>query len=62
MSWAVRRSLNDGSMLSYQIRENVKTAQFKVRTRQENVSGVMLPAFEKWHEGNNGTVLGMHGV
>ena len=42
---------------SYQIRENVRNAQFKVRTRQENVSGVMLPAFEKWVEGGNGMLL-----
>lgn len=40
--------------ISYQVRESVKTAQFKVRTRQENVSGVMLPAFEKWIDGANG--------
>lgn len=43
--------------IGYQIKENVKSAQFKVRTRQENVSGVMLPAFEKWVEGSNANEL-----
>jgi V-type H+-transporting ATPase subunit D len=55
--------------IGYQIRENVKKAQFKVKTRyallcfinlsvrQENVSGVMLPAFEKWIEGGNSNEL-----
>ncbi|KAI9295916.1 hypothetical protein K502DRAFT_364635 [Neoconidiobolus thromboides FSU 785] len=39
--------------ISYQVRENVKSAQFRVRTNQENVSGVMLPTFEAYHEGND---------
>jgi V-type H+-transporting ATPase subunit D len=38
---------------SYQVRENVKQAQLKVRTKQENVSGVILPGFEKYIEGSN---------
>jgi V-type H+-transporting ATPase subunit D len=38
--------------LSYQIAESVKTAKFRVRTKQENVSGVFLPQFESYqHEG-----------
>ncbi|KAK3706978.1 H(+)-transporting V1 sector ATPase subunit D [Vermiconidia calcicola] len=37
---------NDG--IKYQITESVRTAKFRVRTRQENVSGVFLPQFESW--------------
>ena len=38
--------------LSYQITESVKSAKFRVRTKQENVSGVFLPQFESYqHEG-----------
>ena len=32
--------------IGYQVQESAKTAQFRVRAKQENVSGVMLPAFE----------------
>jgi len=32
--------------ISYQVQESVKTASFKVKARQDNVSGVLLPAFE----------------
>ncbi|KAJ1667082.1 H(+)-transporting V1 sector ATPase subunit D [Coemansia sp. RSA 1813] len=32
--------------ISYQVRESAKSATFKVSAKQENVSGVMLPAFE----------------
>ena len=35
---------NDG--IKYQITESVRQAKFRVRTRQENVSGVFLPQFE----------------
>jgi V-type H+-transporting ATPase subunit D len=31
--------------VGYAVRENVKSATFKVRARQENVSGVFLPSF-----------------
>jgi V-type H+-transporting ATPase subunit D len=44
-------------MFSYQVRESVGKAQLKVKTVQENVSGVMLPTFESYHEGGNGTAL-----
>ncbi|RKP05873.1 ATP synthase subunit D-domain-containing protein [Thamnocephalis sphaerospora] len=37
--------------ISYQVRESVGAAQLQVRSRQENVSGVMLPAFEVFHTG-----------
>ncbi|CAG8568930.1 10191_t:CDS:2 [Paraglomus occultum] len=39
--------------ISYQVQESAKTAQFRVRSKQENVSGVMLPAFECYSEGSN---------
>lgn len=43
-----------GVGLGYQIQESVKTAKFRVRTKQENVSGVFLPQFESFQtEGNN---------
>lgn len=37
-----------GGNIGYQIQESVKTATFRVRTRQENVSGVFLPQFESF--------------
>lgn len=43
-----------GVGMGYQIQESVKTAKFRVRTKQENVSGVFLPQFESFQtEGNN---------
>jgi len=43
-----------GGDISYQIQESAKNARFRVRTRQENVSGVLLPQFESFQtEGNN---------
>src|ERR1700761_7833268 len=43
-----------GSDISFQIQESAKNARFRVRTRQENVSGVLLPAFESFQtDGNN---------
>ncbi|KAI9141553.1 vacuolar ATP synthase subunit D [Paraphysoderma sedebokerense] len=39
--------------ISYQVQNSVKQAQLKVRTKQENVSGVMLPVFEMYTEGSN---------
>jgi V-type H+-transporting ATPase subunit D len=35
-----------GSNITYQIQESVKSARFRLRTKQENVSGVFLPQFE----------------
>ena len=37
-----------GGDISYQVQESVKSARFRVRTKQENVSGVFLPAFESF--------------
>ncbi|KAF2672214.1 hypothetical protein BT63DRAFT_398459 [Microthyrium microscopicum] len=43
-----------GGDIGYQIQESAKNARFRVRTKQENVSGVFLPAFESFQtEGNN---------
>ncbi|ORZ14940.1 ATP synthase subunit D-domain-containing protein [Lobosporangium transversale] len=43
--------------IGYQVQESVKNAQFRVRAKQENVSGVMLPAFESYQEGTNANEL-----
>jgi len=37
-----------GGDVSYQIQESVKNARFRIRTKQENVSGVFLPQFESF--------------
>jgi V-type H+-transporting ATPase subunit D len=43
-----------GGDIGYQIQESAKNARFRVRTKQENVSGVLLPQFESFTtEGNN---------
>ncbi|KAK2627866.1 hypothetical protein QTJ16_002512 [Diplocarpon rosae] len=43
-----------GGDIGYQVQESAKSARFRVRTKQENVSGVFLPAFESYNtEGNN---------
>jgi hypothetical protein len=47
-------SLETINQTSYQVRESVKTAQTKVKAKQENVSGVLLPTFEMYTDGQNG--------
>lgn len=43
-----------GGDISYQVQESAKAARFRIRTKQENVSGVFLPKFESYTtEGNN---------
>ncbi|KAJ0168750.1 V-type proton ATPase subunit D [Colletotrichum tanaceti] len=43
-----------GGDIGYQIQESARSARFRVRTKQENVSGVLLPTFESYvTEGNN---------
>lgn len=37
-----------GGDIAYQVQESVKTAKFRVKTKQENVSGVFIPAFESF--------------
>lgn len=37
-----------GAGIAYQIQESVRSAKFRVRTKQENVSGVFLPQFESF--------------
>ncbi|CCH46257.1 V-type proton ATPase subunit D [Wickerhamomyces ciferrii] len=39
-----------GGNIGYQVQESVKNARFKVRAKQENVSGVYLPQFESYIE------------
>lgn len=43
-----------GGNIGYQIQESAKSARFRIRAKQENVSGVLLPTFESYlTEGNN---------
>ncbi|KAI9780240.1 MAG: H(+)-transporting V1 sector ATPase subunit D [Geoglossum umbratile] len=43
-----------GGDIGYQVQESAKLARFRLRTKQENVSGVFLPQFEAYtEEGNN---------
>lgn len=43
-----------GGDIGYQVQESARAARFRIRTKQENVSGVLLPAFESYQtEGNN---------
>ncbi|PCD21339.1 hypothetical protein AU210_016305 [Fusarium oxysporum f. sp. radicis-cucumerinum] len=43
-----------GGDIGYQVQESAESARFRVRTKQDNVSGVLLPAFESYPtEGNN---------
>jgi len=43
-----------GGDIGYQVQESAKSARFRLRTKQDNVSGVLLPAFESYRtEGNN---------
>ena len=44
---------NQCSPFSFQIRENVRIAQLRVKAKQENVSGVILPVFEMTVDGQN---------
>ncbi|PHH61684.1 hypothetical protein CDD82_2118 [Ophiocordyceps australis] len=37
-----------GGDIGYQVQESAKSACFRIRTKQENVSGVLLPAFESY--------------
>lgn len=43
-----------GGDIGFQVQESAKQARFRVRTKQENVSGVFLPQFESvTEEGSN---------
>lgn len=43
-----------GGDIGYQIQESAKSARFRLQTKQENVSGVFLPAFDSYiTEGND---------
>jgi V-type H+-transporting ATPase subunit D len=48
-----------GGDVGYQVQEAARQARFRVRARQENVSGVLLPAFDSYvHGGGNGGAEG----
>ena len=43
-----------GGDIGYQVQESARSARFRIRAKQDNVSGVLLPAFESYTtEGNN---------
>lgn len=43
-----------GGDIGYQVQESARSARFRIRAKQENVSGVLLPTFESYlTEGNN---------
>ncbi|KAK6953925.1 H(+)-transporting V1 sector ATPase subunit D [Daldinia eschscholtzii] len=43
-----------GGDIGYQVQESARSARFRLRTKQDNVSGVLLPTFESYlTEGNN---------
>ncbi|KAF2829472.1 hypothetical protein CC86DRAFT_368481 [Ophiobolus disseminans] len=46
-----------GGDIGFQIQESVKQARFRVRTKQENVSGVFLPQFESFTADSNDFAL-----
>ncbi|TKA21966.1 V-type proton ATPase subunit D [Salinomyces thailandicus] len=50
------------NMVGYQVTESVRQAKFRVRTRQENVSGVFLPQFEAWQKEDVGSDFQMTGL
>jgi V-type H+-transporting ATPase subunit D len=41
-----------GGDVGYQVQESARQARFRVRARQENVSGVLLPTFDSYVHGN----------
>jgi V-type H+-transporting ATPase subunit D len=51
-----------GSSITYQIQESVKTARFRLRTKQENVSGVFLPQFESFTTNDAKDDFGLTGL
>lgn len=43
-----------GGDIGYHVQESARSARFRIRTKQENVSGVLLPAYESHlEEGHN---------
>jgi len=43
--------------ISYLVQEQAKNASFKVKAKQENVSGVVLPTFETDRAGGTGELF-----
>ncbi|KAI7023758.1 V-type proton ATPase subunit [Hortaea werneckii] len=50
------------NMVGYQVTESVRQAKLRVRTRQENVSGVFLPQFESYTDDSVGGDFQMTGL
>nr|POF16318.1 v-type proton atpase subunit d [Quercus suber] len=48
--------------IAYQITESVRQAKLRVRTKQENISGVFLPAFESFQKEDVGNDFVMTGL
>ena len=46
-------SYSAGGDVSFQVQESVQKARFKVKSKQENVSGVLLPSFDHFTDGEN---------
>lgn len=46
--------------ISYLVQEQAKSASFKVKARQDNVSGVILPAFEVDRVPGSGVYMSSH--
>jgi V-type H+-transporting ATPase subunit D len=51
-----------GSSITYQIQESAKSARFRLRTKQENVSGVFLPQFESFTTSDAKDDFGLTGL
>lgn len=49
-----------GTSLAYLVQESAKSATFRVKARSDNVSGVILPAFESDRTQGSGAVLIFH--
>ena len=52
----------DLQQVGYQVTESVRQAKLRVRTRQENVSGVFLPQFESYTDDSVGGDFQMTGL
>lgn len=50
-----------GGDINYQVQESARSARFRIRAKQENVSGVLLPTFESYvvEESNDFAMTGL---
>lgn len=58
----VTYAVGSSSNLPIQVAESAREARFRVRTKQENVSGVFLPQFESWQKEDVNDGMGMMGL